>query len=391
MKILLLDDRADRANAIEKLAQDYDSELITSHSVEDAKMRLSKDNFDIIIIDLYTNYSSGYENISKVAGLQIITEIFDNVDIKPCHREIIVVSDNLSEIGYMSNLMKYPVTIIDTKADCEWIKVLKKRFEYVLDINAPIDLAIVTAVDVEFNSIYDETWTLDKEDGGLQFYYKKVTNKNNKAKKMILVQAEKMGMSAASYTVCSVLKNYCPKCLCMIGVAAGNAKDTGFGDIIVASETCDYSFGAIVEKNGNTFELESEQTRECASEDIIAVFNRYKKNQNLQFEIRRNTKMTNKYKEDIKIHIGMLATGPAVIKSKLFVEQYIKEHNRKYLGIDMETYAVYYMCKKLKPNMNYVSIKSVCDHADKDKSKEHQEYCARLSAELLMYYVKNDL
>ncbi len=56
----------------------------------------------------------------------------------------------------------------------------------------------------------------------------------------------------------------------------------------------------------------------------------------------------------------------------------------------MESYAVYYSCRKNKCEY-FLTIKSISDHGDIEKTHEHQEYCSRLSAQLLKYYIYNEL
>lgn len=101
--------------------------------------------------------------------------------------------------------------------------------------------------------------------------------------------------------------------------------------------------------------------------------------------------MNSKYKidNDIEIIIGNMATGPAVIKSKEYVKNFIEKYFRQYDGIDMETYPIYYFCKKIG-SVDFLSIKSVCDHADIHKNDLCQKYCANIVAWLLEYYIKND-
>ena len=50
---------------------------------------------------------------------------------------------------------------------------------------------------------------------------------------------------------------------------------------------------------------------------------------------------------------GALPSGSAVIASKEFIEKFVAPQYRKFLGIDMETYGVYYACKNAKSDIKY--------------------------------------
>ena len=62
----------------------------------------------------------------------------------------------------------------------------------------------------------------------------------------------------------------------------------------------------------------------------------------------------------------------------------IKKHSRKLIGLDMETYAVFFAgenCSKPRPSV--FAVKSVSDFADKRKSDDFQEYAAFTSAQYI--------
>ena len=86
-----------------------------------------------------------------------------------------------------------------------------------------------------------------------------------------------------------------------------------------------------------------------------------------------------------------MATGPAVIKSKKFTDEYLRKHNRDYLAIDMETFGLYFSARySQNANIQYVSVKSISDGADNEKNNHYQKYCSRLTANLIKYYIEND-
>lgn len=391
MKILLVDDdKTGRTTTVTDISSVYGFEVTSCSDTYTAKKHLSKNEFCLVIIDLYLPEYTNSE-VSTDAGIKLIQYIFETNDniIRP--QGILVLSKNLKEIEYYNQLLYYPVAVIDTTPQNDWESALHNRISYYANLHNNIDIAIITAIDVEFNAIYDDNWREDKSYGAITFYRKCFKNKYEQNVKAILFKAENKGMVSSSVAISTLLKFYNPRYLFMIGITGGNPKKVKSGDIIVANKAYDYSFGAIIEGENDTFEFEPDYLSESADDDLINVFSSYKLNKNLLFNIRQKASIGTSFNQDIKLHIGSIATGQSVIKSEEFVKRFIKNHNRGYCGIDMETYAVYYTCRKLNRNVKFLSIKSVSDYADTNKSDEFQGYCAKLSTELLLHFISENL
>lgn len=389
MKILLLDDKQDRIQDIEEIISEYKFELHTSHSLEDSEKKLKCEKYDLVIIDLVVPVKYTNRSLSKNAGFELVKYIYETTDNICKPKGVVIVSDNLNDIEYQEELNLYPVSIIKTNLEFWQEKFRVAIDNFMLKIK-PIDVAIVTAVDVEFNAIFcDGDWVEDVKSGVLTFYRKTVETKSGNQITAVLVQAEDKGMIPASMAMSKLFENYYPQKVFMIGVSAGNPSKTEFGDIIVAAASCDYSKGSITDDETGGLMFESEPNLVSASDDLINVFRNYSKNPDITYALRKKVNMS-QYNRDINIIIGLIACGPLVVKSKKITNEYIRPYNKNYLGIDMESYAIYYSCVKNNCK-NFLTIKSVSDHGDKTKTHEHQEYCAKLSAQLLKHYIYNEL
>ncbi|MBE6786146.1 MAG: hypothetical protein E7538_07950 [Ruminococcaceae bacterium] len=389
MRILLLDDKKDRTQDVEEIANDYKFELITSHSLEDAETKLKHSKYDIVIIDLVVPSKYNNRELSKNAGFELVKYIYETTDDINMPHSVVVVSDNLKDVDYLEELNYYPVSIIDTNMET-WTDSLRMVIDNCLLKIRPIDIAIITAVDVEFNALYNDCgWTEELKVGAITFYQKDFVTKSKSQISAVLVQTEDKGMVATSFLMSKLFEHFMPKNVFMIGISAGNPDKTNFGDIIVATSCCDYSKGAITDDENGNLKFESEPSLVSAPDKLVNVFKRYSLEQDLSYEIRKSVKMNN-YNTDIKIKLGLMACGPLVVKSKTITDNYIRPYNKNYLGIDMESFAVYSFCQKNKCE-SFIVIKSVSDHGDRDKTHTHQEYCSKLSAELLKHYIYNEL
>ena len=105
----------------------------------------------------------------------------------------------------------------------------------------------------------------------------------------------------------------------------------------------------------------------------------------------------NKYKYKAKysipqIRTGDMATGDSVIQNSKIIDVMIKKFLRQADGIDMEAYGMYYASQQaINPKPIPICIKSISDFANKDKSDEHQEYAAFISAQFVKAFVTGTL
>ena len=87
-----------------------------------------------------------------------------------------------------------------------------------------------------------------------------------------------------------------------------------------------------------------------------------------------------------------MASGDSVIQNETVVKIMIKDHLRQADGLDMEAYGMYYAARQcLTPKPIPLCMKAISDFADKEKSDEHQDYAAYMSANFMKYFVLNVL
>lgn len=388
MKMLLLDDKMERVFKIRALAAKHGLQIADTNVLNDAIKKLKEDSFDIFVVDLYVPEYHGKE-VQSESGIKLLNDIFNTKNlIRPAN--IIVISDHLNEIPYLEQLMDLPISVISTSNTENWYERMDLLFDKLCC--SQVDIAIITATETEFNAIYDTSWRLQIRIGKLKFYKKIFKEKKISA---ILVQTESMGMIYASYLMSTLFKYYHPKQVVMIGVLAGDPEDTNLGDIIVASSAYYYSSGAIKEDENGNLVFESDPVSVDAKDDFVGIFAEYGNNIMSEIKTKVDTIFSKPGDRKVKnacknasIKVGYVVTGPSVVKSATYRELFIEKFFRKYLGLDMETYPVYFFCQK-QGDVDFISIKSVCDNANKDKNSTYQPYCAKLASELLLYYIEN--
>lgn len=401
MNILVYDDVMTKSGEITDLIEEqfpmHNCE--TAVSLKDAKEKIAKVKFQMIIADLETPISRSMAEVDKYSGIMFLQHIFQS-EFELFYRpdEVVVLTKFAEDAELIYNIKKFPVAILkyETRND-EWKNDLINR---IYDCNRryenKVDIAIITAVQVEFDAfnLHTEKWKEKLVDNDPNLYY--ISDYKNETKgnlKVLLTMLPSMGMVPTVDITHRIINLFHPDCIIMSGICGGNKKEVSPGDIIVSEKAWDYGSGSMGEAKNEVgekvicFNPAPEQI--TVDKMIIREFRQYSVNRDLTFKIRSKCNMP-KFEREIKIKIGGMATGAAVVRNEDFVKKYIEPTQRKYLGIDMETYGMYYAAEHfVNSNIKFISIKSVSDGADSEKSDEFQDYCARLAANLTNYFIEN--
>lgn len=401
MNILIYEDERLKSgevrDVIENMEQEHEIDIETS--LKDVKQRIKKHKYHMIIADLETPIGRSDESKEKTAGIELLQYIFQSEDeffYKP--DEVIVLTQYANDMELIQLIKKYPVSILEYHMRCEEWKydLINRIYDCNKKYENKIDIAIVTAVKTEFDAFYSrkEEWeAVEIDDDSNLYFTMEYPNKSGHNLKVLLVRLPMMGMVPAADVTHRIISKFHPFCIIMSGFCGGNKKEVKPGDIIVAEKAWDYGSGSmenvIDENKQNIISFAPAPVQISADRMIIKEFNKYALNEELKNTIRKQCDYT-KFDRTIDIHIGGMATGAAVIKNEDFINKYIVPANRKYIGIDMETYGMYYAADHFaNASIKFVSIKSVSDGADKYKSDEFQEFCARLAANLTNYFIEN--
>lgn len=220
-------------------------------------------------------------------------------------------------------------------------------------------------------------------------YFRGNFTKENVKISVIAASAPQMGMVAASVLTNKLINNFRPKFVVMTGIAGGVKGVGNFGDILISDISFDSGSGKI--KTSDTGEAEflpdfkSINLHADLKENLLSCMG----SREFLNEIKSKW-IAKKIDTELNIHIGPLASGASVVENRESLNT-IKFHSRKLIGIDMETYGVFYTCEncsKPKP-IAAMSIKSVSDYGDKEKNDDFQTYAAYTSANFLYQFALN--
>lgn len=401
MNILIYDDILHKSGVVEEVINEDTPghKFAYVSSLQDAKAAIREKKYHMIIADLATPRTRKDKDIERDSGIILLEFIYyseGETFFRP--DEVVVLTEHANDMELINVLKKFPVTVLRyQERGGEWRADLANRiFDCNRKYTRKVDIAIITAVQVEFDAFYHRTagWEEIEVENDCNLYFATEYDAPKQEKRRVLLTIQPiMGMVPAADITHRVIHNFQPDCIIMSGICAGNKKDVSSGDIIVADKAWDYGSGSIEEIKGaeDTKVIHFMPAPEQIGADklIIRQFRQYALDDSLKMSIRQQCDMS-KFNRDIKILVGGMASGAAIIKNEGFVNQFIKPTYRNYLGIDMETFGVYYTAEQFNDQkIKFVSIKSVADSADSSKSDEFQQYCARLAANLTNYFIKN--
>lgn len=405
IKILVVDDNQEKLKGIRKLLESVPEieNFDTATNLQSAKKLLSENAYDFMILDLCLPMRDG-DSASPENGANFLDEINRlNRLIKPFH--IVGLSEYTDYVDKFKSkfeddlwaLVKYDLT------SNHWEKLLRKKIDYLISSkrsltqNVPsyqYDLAIITALrHTELESILHlpANWVSFKVPNDATEYYKGIFVSEEKKIKVVAASASQMGMVPASVLTNKIIENFRPRHIIMTGIAGGVKGVGNFGDILVTDISFDSGSGKVKSNEQGETVFEPDYRSLSLEVDLREELISCKANRFYLNEIKKNW-IGDKPAFDLNIHIGPLASGAGVIQNKKIIEE-IKGHNRKLIGIDMETYGVFFTatnCSKPRPK-SVASFKSISDFGDHEKNDNYQKYAAYTSANFAYYFTLNKL
>lgn len=312
----------------------------------------------------------------------------------------------IEDLEYMCN----SVTKIDTTSGKPNPEIMNQERLFIkseiektreMRCNSPraVDAVVMFAVPDEKNSAYkqfalraeNDTKLKLKEYGSL-VYQRAIINEKN----IVFVTQNEMGMTDAACIASTALYAFKPKIIIMIGICAGSKGDVHLGDIIIANQTFDYSFGKLKTEElpgGKTTDTFVNRTSHEYVDPALNLFITQMSSSNHVTKVMRD--IEDAYEgavpdnQSVKtIRVTSIASGPWVVNTPSVFDLITNHLDDKCVALDMEAHAVAHAAKRFKTP--WLVIKVVQDYANGNKEEDEKvarNYAAFESASFL----KNNL
>ncbi|NOS83653.1 MAG: hypothetical protein HOP31_00805 [Ignavibacteria bacterium] len=403
IKILIVDDSDLKIRNILKSIEDIiDIHKISCDVSSDRinALRLLKINqYDLMILDIRLPNRFGEDSIEN-GGLKLLNELEANKKyFLPFHiigltgyEDVIKNNKNRFE-NSLWFLIKY------SESHEDWKIKLRNKLIYLISSKTYLksndklcydyDIGIITAIqDSELKKILElpANWMEYKISNDNVTYFVGIFKNDTKSFRVVAASSNQMGMTSSTLLTSKLISNFHPHYIIMAGKAAGVKQDgLNYGDILLPILTWDYSTGKLSE-NENIEIFEPENKPIPINDEIEFFFNEAIR-KNLFLHSIRNSWNRQNIQFELNAKMGPFASGPLVITTSNKIDQ-IKEYQRKLIGIDMETYAVFYTCfYSSLPKPVAISIKSISDFADIEKDDTYEEYACYTSSQFIYNFI----
>jgi nucleoside phosphorylase/CheY-like chemotaxis protein len=396
IQVLIIDDNLNKIKILRNLLdknsgiKGYD----VAQDVIDAKRYLQSNFYDLVILDLKIPKRVGDDPFPENC-INLLKELNQGDRlVKPSNIIGLTEYDDLKN-QYQIEFENFLWLIILYESNSIlWEKQLKTKIEYLIkakstllissSTNHQFDLAFITALrnpELNFVLKLPLQWESFKIANDSSEYNKAQLEIQGRKISFLAVSAPQMGMIASSVLTMKVIHSFRPKYIVMTGIAAGIEGKSNYGDILITELAFDYTSGKTTIDTDNKSIFEPDFKTIELSRDLLEDVQCCMGKRDFLDEIKNNWSGDNKPDTSLEIHIGPLASGGGVVEDKS-ISANIKLHSRKLIGLDMETYGVYYAannCSKPKPQ-GVISIKSVSDFANTLKKDKYQNYASYTSA-----------
>jgi nucleoside phosphorylase len=280
-----------------------------------------------------------------------------------------------------------------------WAEQLRRKIEYIqlAQRSEPIPgfetfLGVVTALqDLELRALLDVPWNWTNHflPSDASPYFKGTFKRRAVNCDVVAVSAPRMGLTAAAVTTMKLIGAFRPRFLAMVGITSGIRGRCQLGDIIAVDPGWDWGSGKLSARGSNvSFQPAPHQIG--IDSFLLGKLGLFAQDGGALDAIRRSWKGP-AVEHILRMHIGPVASGAAVLADKAVSQQIIEQH-RKLLGVEMETYGVYAAAQESSlPQPKAFSLKSVSDFADSTKGDDFQKYAAFTSAQALKIFVEGYL
>lgn len=400
INILIVDDNDEKVRRIQetisRLPDIKKGRADIAYDLTTARDLLHTNGYDLLLLDLLLPNRKG-DKPSDQAGCEFVRELNVSTTLfKPYHiiglteyDEALEKADSFFR-GELWSIIKYDPGTSD------WGKKLLSKLSYLIDSKRALqsskpngyeyDLAVLTALhSPELQSVRDlpaDWFEVNQPNDATLYFRGSFRDNNQKVLSVVAASAPQMGASAAAVLASKLIWWFRPRVIAMIGIAAGAKNGPAkLGDILIADQSWDYGSGKHVRIDQGA-EFRPDPQMIPLKVDLKERILNFNAKASLLHEIADGWRGP-KPQGPLKVHVGPLSSGSGVVQDEAIVEN-VKSHNRKLVGIDMETYGVYYAAENApQPRPIPVSIKGVSDFADGQKSDEYQDYATYVSARYL--------
>lgn len=207
----------------------------------------------------------------------------------------------------------------------------------------PVDIGIVTAISIEYDTISKSLNFKDEPPvyvPDAPLHRKCFFNGYN----IVVALSEDKGSICSLLTTIDLIKTWNPTVIFLMGVAGGHGNDVSVGRVVFAKQIIGYEYSKIIDKKVKN----APRYYESAEEGSL---------RNIALELPDS------------VHLGIVASGSKVVASKDFKSK-LEDIHRDICCLEMEGEGVAAACKHQKPPVPFIFLKGISDLGDSETKGE---------------------
>lgn len=405
LKVLIIEDTDKKARSLKEHVRACGCEVKVVAGTREAEASMIADQYEMVLLDLYIPEEFGDEASPKNAYSLLERLSKDRRMNKPLAifgiTQYSDVDDEKFRDYFGGGLIKY-----EENSDI-WKAQVRGKIEYLKQLRRmrpqknpyDFDVAIITALkkpeNEQLKKVLSNKWNAIELEGDdtTTYYTTEIKTNSGETIRVVTCYQQLMATTAAAMLTTKVIANFHPRYLFMTGIAASvKAKEegVGYGDVLVATEVWNAANGKLKEDAQDNHLFMPDYRHEVLDAGFENIITNLMDEKQLLYDISEAfPSEAGKPNTKLQIHKGPMASVPAVIACKKIVDD-LKAHDRNLLGIEMESYGLFYASSKgFNPRPIYTaSLKSVSDYGTKEKCDKYQEYAAYTSAAVLKHIIE---
>lgn len=274
IKILILDDSDRKIDKIKQVLLEgcglHEDDIEVANSVATGRMAITKDYFDLVLLDLVLPLFEN-EEPQEDGGLSFIRDIMSADGRIKIPTQIIGLTEK--ENAYNKEKEEFQSLLFNVihckQSDVEWISQVKQAVNYSIRCKESVesrlrsrynyDIAVICALSEEFKQMIEAFGGEDKwqtiqieEDIPFQFRSTVITTANNHDVRVVAAMAGRPGVIPTSVLTTLMYTLFHVDSVFMTGFSAGfPSNKLKLGDILVASSIQDYASGKLKDIDGS--------------------------------------------------------------------------------------------------------------------------------------------
>lgn len=392
LRIIFIDDEPAKQRRYRELIAEMpalnERFIDTATCYQAAVEKLSQQQYDLAVLDLYLPLRDGDDPLPENA-VRLLNDLQDGDELKMPYSIVGITrrADAPDEFRQRFDQLLLAYIFYEQNSD-DWKKKLKNKIEFLLKAQRSLqyqevfdyDVAIVNALQSENEHVRrqlgDEGWSEERipADRSTIYYTKNYQLSDGRVIRIVTCYALHMASTASAMLTTKVIFNFRPRFLFMTGIAAAvDRQEVNLGDVMIAECVWDGASGKI-KTDDNGVDIFMPDYRQLPLDaDMLTLAKKLSGNSTLLSAIENSYQYKQgKPQSRLRLHVGPIASVPAVLSSKNNVDE-IEKHCRKLLGIEMEGFGLFYAAhNSIHPRPQYTMlIKSVSDFADPEKSDNY--------------------